>query len=443
MTRIYSARWVLPVSAAPIEHGAVAVAGPRIVGVGARDEIAARFPETQVENFGQSVILPGLVNTHTHLELTALRGYLENEESDFFAWLRKLTIARLERMTADDIRVSAMWGACEAVRAGITCVGDASDFGKMSMLALQDVGLRGIVFQESFGPDPRLVEENFAQLKVKIAELRELESELVQVGVSPHAPYTVCGPQLELIADFAISERRPLMMHAAESQAEEDFLRHGKGLFADGLAQRGIAWTPPRTSTIQYLKQVGILDCEPLLAHCIRVDQNDIDTLAQTGSKVAHCPKSNAKLGHGRAPLTSFLDAGVKVGLGSDSVASNNTCDLIEEARFACLLARNPFLTASHIVVAATTGGAQCLGLAERGIGVLSEGAQADLVVVGLDGTHQLPVYDPVTALVFSSSGRDVLLTIIAGREVYRDQRVIGVDEDRLRARMNEIAEKL
>jgi cytosine/adenosine deaminase-related metal-dependent hydrolase len=443
MTRIYSARWVLPVSAAPIEHGAVAVAGPRIVGVGARDEIAARFPEAQVESFGQSVILPGLVNTHTHLELTALRGYLEKEESDFFAWLRKLTIARLERMTADDIRVSAMWGACEAVRAGITCVGDASDFGKMSMLALQDVGLRGIVFQESFGPDPRLVEENFAQLKVKIAELRELESELVQVGVSPHAPYTVCGPQLELIADFAISERRPLMMHAAESQAEEDFLRHGKGLFADGLAQRGIAWTPPRTSTIQYLKQVGILDCEPLLAHCIRVDQNDIETLAQTGSKVAHCPKSNAKLGHGRAPLTSFLDAGVKVGLGSDSVASNNTCDLIEEARFAYLLARNPSLTTSHIVAAATTGGAQCLGLAERGIGVLSEGAQADLVVVGLDGTHQLPVYDPVTALVFSSSGRDVLLTIIAGREVYRDQRVIGVDEDRLCARMNEIAEKL
>ncbi len=443
MTRIYSARWVLPVSAAPIEHGAVAVDGPRIVGVGVRDEIAARFPEAQVESFGQSVILPGLVNTHTHLELTALRGYLENEESDFFAWLRKLTIARLERMTADDLRVSAMWGACEAVRAGITCVGDASDFAQMSMLALQDVGLRGIVFQESFGPDPRLVAENFAKLKVKVAQLREIESELVQVGVSPHAPYTVCGPQLELIADLAISEGRPLMMHAAESQAEEDFLRHGTGLFADGLAKRGIEWTPPRTSTIQYLKQVGILDCEPLLAHCIRVDQNDIDTLAQTGSKVAHCPKSNAKLGHGRAPLTSFLDAGVKVGLGSDSVASNNTCDLIEESRFAFLLARNPSLKASHIVAAATTGGAHCLGLGERGIGILSEGAQADLVVVGLDGAHQLPVYDPVTALVFSSSGRDVLLTIIAGREVYRDQRVVGVDEDRLRARMNEIAQKL
>jgi 5-methylthioadenosine/S-adenosylhomocysteine deaminase len=450
MTTIYTARWVLPVSAAPIERGAVAVDGSLIVGVGEAAEIVSRFPAARVEDFGQSVILPGLINTHTHLELTALRGFLENEESDFFAWLRKLTLARLERMTADDIRVSATWGACEAVRAGITCVGDASDSAMMSMQALRDVGLRGVVFQESFGPDPRLVEENFGKLKAKVEQLREVESDLVRVGVSPHAPYTVCRAQLELIADFAVSERLPLMMHAAESQAEDLFLREGTGLFAEGLAKRGIEWTPPRMSTVQYLRTVGILDCQPLLAHCIRVDDEDIETLKQTRSKVAHCPKSNAKLGHGRAPLAKFIDAGVVVGLGSDSVASNNTCDIIEEARFASLSARfsahdseNPFPTASQMLAAATTGGAQCLGLTELGIGVLREGGQADLVVVGLDGAHQLPVYDPLTALVFSSSGRDVLLTIIAGREVYRDGRVVGVDEERLRARINEIAHKL
>jgi 5-methylthioadenosine/S-adenosylhomocysteine deaminase len=174
------------------------------------------------------------------------------------------------------------------------------------------------------------------------------------------------------------------------------------------------------------------------------VDQEDIETLRQTGSKVAHCPKSNAKLGHGRAPLAALLDAGVVVGLGSDSVASNNTCDIIEEARFACLFARDSNFSpsASQLVTAATAGGAHCLGLGSR-IGVLSEGAQADLVVVRMDGAHQVPVYDPVTALLFSSSGRDVVLTTIAGREVYRDQRVTGVDEERLRARLNEIAQKL
>src|SRR5688572_3201338 len=444
MTTIYAARWVLPVSSTPIEYGAVAVDGPRIVGVGDAAEIASRFPGAQVENFGQSLILPGLINTHTHLELTALRGYLENEESDFFAWLRKLTLARLKRMTADDIRDSATWGACEAVRAGITCVGDASDSAMLSMRALQDVGLRGVVFQESFGPDARLARENFAKLQTKVADLREIETELVRLGVSPHAPYTVSGPQLELIADFAQLERLPLMMHAAESQAEDEFLREGRGLFADGLAKRGIEWKPPGVSTIQYLKQVGILDCQPLLAHCIRVDQADIETLRQTGSKVAHCPKSNAKLGHGRAPLAAFLDAEVVVGLGSDSVASSNTCDIIEEARFACLFARdfNFSPSASQLVTAATTSGAHCLGFKEQ-IGVLSEGLQADLIVVGLNGAHQLPVYDPVTALIFSSSGRDVLLTIIAGREVYRDERVVGIDEERLKVRMNEILLKL
>ncbi|HEY3582304.1 MAG TPA: amidohydrolase family protein, partial [Pyrinomonadaceae bacterium] len=437
MTTIYSARWVLPVSSAPIEHGAVAVDGPLIVGVGTAAEISARFPEARVEDFGESAILPGFVNTHTHLELTALRGYLENEESDFFAWLRKLTLARLERMTAEDIRDSALWGACEAVRAGITCVGDASDSAMMSMLALREVGLRGVVFQESFGPDPRLAGENFAKLRAKVGELREIESELVRVGVSPHAPYTVCRPQLELIAEFAISERLPLMMHAAESQAEELFLREGVGIFAEGLAKRGIEWTPPRVSTIQYLQQCGILETQPLLAHCIRVDDRDIGVLKETGAKVAHCPKSNAKLGHGRAPFVKFVEAGVIVGLGSDSVASNNTSDLLEEARFAALAARwpedvsaggfkNPFLSASQMLAAATMGGAQCLGL-EKGIGVLRDGYQADLVVVGLNGTHQVPVYDPSTALIFASSGRDVLLTAIAGREVYRDRRVLNV----------------
>lgn len=422
-------------SSAPIENGAVAVDGSRIFGVGSQADVVARFPDARVEQFGEAVLLPGLVNTHTHLELTSLRGYLENEERDFFAWLRKLTLARLERMTPDDIRVSATWGACEAARAGITSVGDASDSALMSMLALKDVGLRGVVFQESFGPDPRLVQENFDKLKTKVSELREVEDELVRVGVSPHAPYTVCGPQLELIAELAHVEKLPLMMHAAESAAEDLFVRAGGGIFAEGLAKRGIAWKSPQLSPIQYLKQRGVLDVSPLLAHCIRVDDADIETLRETGSKVAHCPKSNAKLGHGYAPFAKFLQAGVTVGLGSDSVASNNTCDLLEEARFAVLLSR-----ATHAGITITAS--QALEVATFG-DQLKEGAQADLVALSLTGVQQTPNYDPIATTIFSSSGRDVLLTVVAGREVFRDGRVNGVDEERLRARMREIAEKL
>src|SRR6185436_14687076 len=153
MTTLYCARWVLPVSAPAIGDGAIAIAGEQIVAVGPRGELNAQFPDATVRDLGQSAIIPGLVNAHTHLELTAMRGFLEKEEADFFAWLKKLTRARMERMTADDVNVSAVWGACEALRAGVTCVADASDSGMQSMNALRGVGLRGIVFQESFGPD--------------------------------------------------------------------------------------------------------------------------------------------------------------------------------------------------------------------------------------------------------------------------------------------------
>jgi cytosine/adenosine deaminase-related metal-dependent hydrolase len=316
----------------------------------------------------------------------------------------------------------------------------------MSMLALKEVGLRGVVFQESFGPDPRLAQENFEKLRTKVSELREVENELVRVGVSPHAPYTVCGPQLELIGEFARSAKLPLMMHAAESEAEDLLVREGCGMFAEGLAKRAIEWKAPRLSTIQYLKSLGVLDARPLLAHCIQVDDADIEMLSQTGSKIAHCPKSNAKLGHGYAPFASFLQSQLAVGFGSDSVASNNTCDLLEEARFAVLLSRatqtNHAMTASDALAVATLGGARCFDL-ENEIGQLKEGAQADLVAFSLSGVHQTPNYDPAATLIFSSSACDVLLTLIAGREVFRDGHVTGVDEERLRARIGEIAEKL
>ena len=279
MTTIYSARWLLPVSSTPIEDGAIAVDGKFIVAVGDRAGVTERFPEAQAHDYGDAIILPGLINTHTHLELTAMRGYLEKEESDFFAWLKKLTLARLNRMTADDLEISALWGACEAVRAGITCVGDASDSAITSMRALSKVGLRGVVFQESFGPDARLISENVEKLKNKVAELKSMQTDLVGVGVSPHAPYTVCAGQLEAIADYASVESLPLMMHAAESEAEDLLLREGCGMFADNLKSRAIDFSVPGCSTIEYLRQRHILDCRPLLAHCIRVTETDIETL--------------------------------------------------------------------------------------------------------------------------------------------------------------------
>jgi 5-methylthioadenosine/S-adenosylhomocysteine deaminase len=429
-----------------IERGAVAVEGAFIVGVGERDSLVARFPEADMQDFGEAAILPGFVNAHSHLELTAMRGYLEDKEDDFFGWLRKLTVARLERMTPDDLYVSASWGAVEAARAGVTCLGDSSDAASASLRALRDVGLRGIVYQEAFGPDPLLAREHFEKLREKVFGLREYESALTRTGVSPHSPYTVSARQLELITDFALAENLPVMIHAAESKAEDQLLREGTGPFAEGLARRGIEWRAPGVSTIQYLRAVGVLRARPLLAHCIRVDESDMETIREEDARIAHCPKSNAKLGHGHAPFAAFIDRGLKVGLGSDSVASNNNCDMLEEARFAALLSRaardqsqSKRMTDSlDVLLAATLGGARALGL-DAHTGALDVGLQADLTIVCLSGPHQLPVHDPAHALVFASSGRDVLLTVVAGREVFRDGRVTTVDEERLRARMKEI----
>src|ERR671933_2114831 len=172
MTKIYSARWVLPVVSEPFEDGAVAVEGTRVAGVGARAQLAGRFPSAEMVDLGEAAILPGFVNCHTHLELTAMRGFLEPEEGDFFAWLRKITVARRERMTAEDLYASAAWGAVEAARAGGTTVGDASDAGATTMKALREVGLRGVVFQEAFGADEREARRQFEKAREKIEQLR-------------------------------------------------------------------------------------------------------------------------------------------------------------------------------------------------------------------------------------------------------------------------------
>ncbi|HSP63754.1 MAG TPA: amidohydrolase family protein [Pyrinomonadaceae bacterium] len=464
MIAIYTARWVLPIVSSAIADGAVAIDGSKIVSVGPRVEVAYRFPGASVSDFGQAAMLPGLVNAHSHLEVTVMRGFLESEEHDFAAWLRKLTTARMA-MTGEDLLVSATCGAVEAARAGVTCVGDSSSSATHAMKALGEVGLRGIVYQESFGPDPKLARENVANLRDQIAELRTLEDELVRVGVSPHAPYTVSAPQLELISRLAIDEKLPLMMHAAESQAEKSFMLEGLGRFAEGLKARGIEWQAPGISTIEYLARQGILETRPLLAHCINVDDADLELIKQSGAGIAHCPKSNAKLGHGRAPFQKFLAHGVHVGLGSDSVASNNTCDILEEARFATLLARvqagsaDPLsalsgqreqstdatstpVGAEQSLFAATLGGSRALGL-ENQIGALAEGMRADITVVSLNGTHQQPVRDPADTVVFSSSGQDVVLTMVAGKEIYRDGHMSFVDEGEQQSRLETIRTRL
>lgn len=449
--RLYTARYLLSTARNIIENGALLVDDARITSVAPHDELKHQHPHVPVTDYGESVITPGFVNTHTHTELTAMRGFLDNAEHDFFLWLRRLTRARQDLMTAEDLYTSSAFGAVEAIRSGVTCIGDASDSAATTMRALRDTGLRAIIYQELFGIDERIADAQLAKLKDKINLLRELESSPVQIGISPHAPYTVSGKLIELASRYAIDERLPVMMHAAESAAELAFMMHGTGAFAEGLRARGIAWTPPQKSTIRYLHERGLLEAKPLLAHCITLDNADLDLIAEHDAAIAHCPKSNLKLGHGRAPLTAMIERKIRTGLGSDSVASNNTGDLLEESRFALLLARLKretdeggmfAVSTADALELATHGGARALGL-ENEIGTLEVDKRADFAVISLGGAHQQPIYDLPAALIASSSGRDCVATVINGREVFKNGKVTTIDEDDLQRRVTKLANKL
>lgn len=446
--KILCADYVLPISSEVIENGAAAIDETRIVAVGTRREIIEKYPEAAVQDFGEAAIMPGLVNCHSHLEITAMRGFLDSVEHDFYSWLMKLTTTRAEKLTDIDIKIAALAGALEGARAGVTCFGDIGRFGIAGFEALKSNGLRGIIYQETeFSPDNQTAANDFAKLKDKFLSLKETETALVKVGLSPHAPYTVSRRLFEEITDYALAENAKVSIHAAESNQEHDLFMTGEGFFAELYRKINLDWKSPAKSPVEYLNDIGALRSKPLLAHCVKVSDDDINLLAASHSCVAHCPKSNAKFGHGIAPLEKFLDARINVGFGSDSVASNNVCDILEEARFATLAARSlegkkRFLTEREITETATLGGAKALGL-ESEIGSLESGKQADLIVFSLNNIAQQPVHDVYSAILYASNARDVQMTMVAGVEIYRDGAPLKVDEAEIKARMKEIGVKM
>lgn len=434
----YHARWVLPISAAPIENGTVGVSDGRIAYVGARDGA----PPGRDADLGAALLMPGLVNTHTHLELTVMRGFLE--DLDFAQWIMRLN--RVKRAVLDRAQMldGARLGVQEGIRAGITTYADTCDTG-VAFDAMIEAGVRGIMYQEVFGPDPAVCAQSMAELREKVLGFRARETTLVRVGVSPHAPYTVSDDLYSAVARFVEEEKLPVAVHIAESEVERSLVERGEGIFADGLRKRGIAISPRGRSSVDLLERTGILGRKPLMIHCVRVDTRDIELIARSRASVAHCPASNAKLGHGTAPLQELLGARVTLGLGSDSVASNNTMDILAEARCAILaqrarLARHDVLSAHDVLKLATLGGAKALGL-DSEIGSLDVGKSADLAAFPI-GPSATPLHDPEAAAVFALPGTRASLVTVAGRELIAPNAPPVVDAA-LIARVERTAERM
>jgi cytosine/adenosine deaminase-related metal-dependent hydrolase len=414
----YAARWVLPITAPPIDNGAVVEEGGRIVYVGPR----TAAPRTGDEvDLGNAILLPGLVNAHTHLELTAMRGFLEGLE--FWPWIQRLIAARRDVLDGDALLDSARLGIAEGLRAGMTTYADTGA-SAAPFHAMRELGVRGIAYQEVFGPDPAQAEGAFAELCSRLAVLTPDETSLVRLGVSPHAPYSVSDALFAATGQLARREGRPIAVHIAESDAEFRLVSDGTGDFAEFLRGRGIAVAPRGESPVQLLELTGVLASRPLLIHCVRVDTRDITRIASHDCGVAHCPASNAKLGHGIAPLLALREAGIRVGLGTDSVASNNRMDLLDEARIAILLqsghhGRRDALDAVSALELATIGSARAIEM-DREIGSLETGKAADLAAFSLDGARGAPSFSPESALVHAMAGTPASLVTVGGRALVR-----------------------
>jgi 5-methylthioadenosine/S-adenosylhomocysteine deaminase len=384
---VYRARHIFPVSLAPVRDGAIAVEHERIVACGAASQVMRTYPSARVVDEGESALFPAAVNVHTHLELTGLASAIP-EGLSFAAWVVALVRAR-RALTTEQYTEAARRGLAELAASGTAAVGEITTFGA-SVRPLAENGMHGVVYYELLGIDPADAGALLRRGQLQIARWREeCAGTPLRFGLSLHAPYTVSTELFRLAGRWCAEENIPLAIHAAESPAETMWLRDGTGEIADVL-YRAAGWPvdprgAPGCSPMAYLDRLGVLSARPLLAHGVQVDRDDLRLLAGSGSAVAHCPRSNARLGCGRLPYAAYHAAGVPLGLGTDSRASAPSLSLWEEAAAAYTAhgAAGETLDPHDVLRLTTLGGAEVLGVADE-LGSLEAGKCAKLACASL-----------------------------------------------------------
>ena len=396
-----------------VENGEVWVTNGRIREVGRG--IGKAHPGVPVHDLGRAALLPGFVNTHSHVEYTLQRNSADG--LSFWDWIESVGFRRSRTPPSEVMLASARLGVELCVESGVTSIGDCSYSG-IAAEAIDSIGGRGVVFKELFGQS--MGDDYPARVASVLDEVRALQSQVsqrVKIGISPHAVYSTNAEVLELCAELHI----PVAMHLAETRAEEQYTTQGAGPIADWRRELGHEPMVSGLTPTRVLERAGLLRQGVLLAHCVHLAQDEIDLIAASGASIAHCPRSNAYLGAGIAPLARFRRAGVRVGLGTDSAASCLRLDFFEEMRFALGLHRVAedagVLLAKDVLKLATRGGADALGLGGE-IGRIEPGMRADMIAIDLSGI--LPGEDIYLA-VLSRSAADVTLRMVDGNELRPD----------------------
>ena len=422
--RVLRADWVVTVDASDtvLADGAVAVQGGRIGAVGPAEDVLADHPGAEVAHLRGHVLMPGLVNAHTHLGMTMFRGVADDLSLD--AFLARLLPAEGAVLSAERVRTATLAGAVESLLAGVTTALDMYYFVDEALAAASAAGLRllgGPVFLDATGSGAEPVGRSLE------AAQRWLQRHPARPGwrpvLNPHATYTVTPHHLEEIRDLAERHDAVVHVHAAETEAEVASVEGAHG-----------------RRPVEHLDDLGLLGSRTVLAHAVHLTDDEIGRLARTGTSVAHCPASNLKLGSGIARVPDLLAAGVAVGVGTDGPASSNDLDIFAAMRLAALLHKgvrgDPLaVPAAQVLRMATLHGARAACLDDE-LGSIEPGKRADLVAVDVDQPHTQPVYDPVSTLVYAAGRADVRHVWVDGEQVVADGVAVRCDQAEVAAEL-------
>lgn len=391
---VYTARHLLPVASPPIVDAAVAVENGRVALVGKKRDVLKSAKTDDVRDLGDAVVFPGLVNAHTHLEISWM-GSVDFPWGDYTKWVRTLVERRGDAdpaaaREAARVAVEAMAGR------GTVALGDVAN-GTFTPGVIAASTLRGVIFHEVLGfrsaEAERILERATAEL-----DAMEREAGGRIVALTPHAAHTTSAPLLKALGGRAAATGEPLSIHVAESEEEVRLLRDGSGPFADFLRERGMwdeGWRAPGLSPVEHLDRLGLLSPRTLAVHAVHVSQADVAKLQARGVTVVTCPRSNRALGVGLAPVPKLLSSGIPVAVGTDSLASAPDLDLFAE--IVALREDHPGLAPAAVLRMATLNGARALGL-EQDLGSVEPGRLAALAVARLED----PRWDPFEAVTWN-----------------------------------------
>jgi 5-methylthioadenosine/S-adenosylhomocysteine deaminase len=414
-----------------LQASGLAVAGDSILAVDKTSALTERIKAKEIIDASGCLIMPGLINLHTHAAMTCFRGMAD--DLPLHVWLNEYIFpAEASYITEDSVYWSTSLAVVEMIKSGTTTFCDGYFYENGAAKAVAASGIRAVLAQGVVDfPAPGVAEPsmNLSTAAAFVSEWQDKYSRLVP-GVFCHSPYT-CSPETLTGAKEMCTERNVILqIHLAETQAEleETQQRYGK-------------------RPVDLLRTLGLLDANTLCHHAVKVNEEEIELLAESDVGVSHNPESNMKLASGVAPLPKMLAAGVKVGLGTDGCASNNNLDLLQEMDTAAKLHKvqqsDPALSSAlQIATMATSGGAAALGMAEV-VGSLEPGKKADIITIDLDQPHLTPMYEPCSHLVYSARGADVRDAIIDGRVVMLERRLLHIDEQEIMARVREIARRI